>query len=120
VVVKAQARARELKPTIEHLSDVDCRKMLAELVSCVQALGPLSSTDVTSELISTLEKHGVEWDHDKVPEYSVNTPVCLCAAHTQRGIIIKPGLKKSRVMWDDDHSKEWVSNDDIEEYQFNE
>lgn len=107
-------KAKKLKPTIEHLSDADCRKLCAELVQCAQALGPLSSTDVSSELVSTLEKHGIEWDHEKLPEFGTFDRVCLCAAHTQRGTIIKPGLKKSKVKWDDDGSIMWQPNADLE------
>lgn len=107
----------KLKPTIEHLSDADCRKLCSELVSCVQALGPLSSTDVTSELVDTLDKHGIEWDHDKVPEFCKGARVCLAAAHMQRGTVVKPGLKRTRVRWDDDDSVQWQPTDELELYE---
>lgn len=106
--------SKRLKPTIDHLKEDKVFELCRELVQCAQALGPLSSNDVTSELVSTLEKYGIEWDHEKLPEYGTFDRICLCQAHTQRGTVIKPGLKRTKVRWDDDGSIVWVSNDDVE------
>jgi hypothetical protein len=104
----------KLAPSIDHLSDTECRGMLREMVGCVQSLGILSSTDVSSELVETLKKFGVEWDHDKLPEFRIGERVCLVHAHDQKGTVKKTRLRKSQVIWDADDSTNWNPNDELE------
>ena len=72
---------KKLQPTIDHLTDAKCREMLADMVESVQALGPLSSTDVTSELVDALEKHGIKWDHDNLPHDDEDDADAVKEAH---------------------------------------
>lgn len=49
-----------LKKTAESLSPEECREIAEQTISLVKALGMLSSTDVSSELVHMFEEMGID------------------------------------------------------------